>query len=64
MIKGIHHVSIRCSGEEKRAEVIRFYRDLLGLPLVRQWPNGLMFNRFYNKCWGAEQPHPNIFIKL
>ena len=19
---------------------------------------------FYNKCWGAEQPHPNIFIKL
>ena len=21
-------------------------------------------NGFYNKCWGAEQPHPNIFIKL
>lgn len=43
MIKGIHHVSMRCSGEEKCAEVIRFYHELLGLPIVHRWGNGLMF---------------------
>lgn len=36
-IKGFHHVCMRCSGHEKFEEDVRFYRDVLGLKLLRIW---------------------------
>ena len=41
MIKGIHHVSIKCIKEDYE-KVRSFYTDVLGLKLLRQWPDGTM----------------------
>ncbi len=40
MIKGIHHVALRCSGPGEFEKVLGFYRDLLGLETVRTWGQG------------------------
>ncbi|MCR4672810.1 MAG: VOC family protein [Lachnospiraceae bacterium] len=39
-IKGIHHVSMKCSNPEEFAKAVHFYKDLLGLELVRAWGEG------------------------
>ena len=39
-IKGLHHVSIKTKGAEQFSKTVQFYRDLLGLPVIRQWQNG------------------------
>ncbi len=41
MIKGIHHVSIKCIKEDYE-KVKSFYTDVLGLKILRQWPDGAM----------------------
>lgn len=41
MIKGIHHVSIKCIKEDYE-KVRSFYTDILGLRVLRQWPDGAM----------------------
>lgn len=41
MIKGIHHVSIKCIKEDYE-KVRSFYTDVLGLRVLRQWPDGTM----------------------
>ena len=38
MIKGIHHISMKCEGEEEFARVKEFYLDILGLSVCREWP--------------------------
>ena len=49
MIKGIHHVSMKCSKGAQYEEVVRFYHDVLGLKIARIWgdrnaPEGIMFD--------------------
>lgn len=44
MIRGIHHVSMKCASPEELAPVKAFYCDLLGLRIVRQWPEGIMID--------------------
>ena len=36
-ITGIHHVALKCQGLEHFEETVHFYRDILGLPLLRSW---------------------------
>ena len=36
-IKGIHHIAIKANGVEKFEETIRFYNEILGLPVIRRW---------------------------
>lgn len=43
LIKGIHHVSMKTSSEKEYAEVVKFYQDILGLPVARVWNKGIMF---------------------
>lgn len=43
LIKGIHHVSLKASNEVEYKKVINFYSDILGLPIVREWEAGIMF---------------------
>lgn len=43
-VEGIHHVSMKCCNEEEYAEVLRFYRDILGIPVIRSWKNGVMLD--------------------
>ena len=48
LIKGIHHVSMKCRKGEQYQKVISFYRDVLGLRVLRTWgenePDGVMFD--------------------
>ncbi len=48
LIKGIHHAALKCADLEKFQETVHFYRDVLGLPVLRCWGNeekaGIMFD--------------------
>ena len=49
MIKGIHHVSMKCSKGAQYEEVVRFHHHILGLRIARIWgdknsPEGIMFD--------------------
>ena len=43
MIKGIHHISMKCRPEQLD-EVKHFYLDVLGMSICREWPEGIMFD--------------------
>ncbi len=36
MIKGIHHVAFKCETQEQFDEMIYFYHELLGLPILKK----------------------------
>lgn len=44
LIKGIHHVALKCCGKEEFEKTVSFYRDVLGLTVVRTWESGIMFD--------------------
>ena len=44
MIKGLHHISLKCATEEDFDRTKSFYIDLLGFTVVRQWPEGIMLS--------------------
>ena len=44
MIKGIHHISMKCATEEEIAKVKNFYVEVLGLPICREWAEGMMID--------------------
>jgi glyoxylase I family protein len=37
LIKGIHHIGIRCVGDEEFKKSINFYNKVLGLPIAKKW---------------------------
>lgn len=43
LIKAIHHVSMKTNNIEDYRKTIEFYRDILGLSVVREWAAGIMF---------------------
>ena len=49
MIKGIHHVTFKCETQEQFDEMIYFYHELLGLPILRKWDSGIHLDCF-NSC--------------
>lgn len=40
MITGIHHVAMKCKGMEHYNKTVAFYRDILGVPVAREWGEG------------------------
>ncbi len=44
MITGIHHVSMNCGGAEGFERAKSFYWGVLGLPVRREWPGGVMID--------------------
>lgn len=40
LIKGTHHISLKPVGREQLQETIHFYRNILGLVVVRRWEDG------------------------
>lgn len=44
MIKGIHHVSMKCGNKEEFEKAKNFYMTVLGLPVKREWPEGIMID--------------------
>lgn len=39
-ITGVHHIALKACGTEQFNRTIAFYRDILGLPVVRTWGEG------------------------
>ena len=44
MIKGIHHISMKCKTEEELRKVKEFYIEILGLKVSREWTGGFMLD--------------------
>lgn len=40
-IKGIHHIALKSRGLQEFEKLLHFYRDLLEMPVVRRWGEGL-----------------------
>lgn len=40
LIKGLHHASLKCNGSESFQKTVGFYKDILGLPIVKSWGEG------------------------
>ncbi len=40
LIKGMHHVALKCEGPEEFEKTVEFYRDVLGLAVERAWGEG------------------------
>ena len=43
MIKGIHHISMKCLPEELH-KVKEFYISVLGMSIIREWSEGIMID--------------------
>ena len=44
MISGLHHISLKCATLEEFEKAKKFYVDLLGCTIVREWPEGIMID--------------------
>ena len=44
MIKGIHHISMKCGTQTDYSPAKEFYRNVLNLSLKREWPEGIMID--------------------
>ena len=44
MIRGIHHISMKCGTPEELSAAKLFYCGLLGMRLIREWPEGAMID--------------------
>lgn len=44
LIKGIHHVSMKCGTKEDFDRAKSFYVDVLGASISREWPGGVMID--------------------
>ena len=44
MIKGIHHISMKCNTVEEINRVKEFYISVLGLKIIREWSDGIMID--------------------
>lgn len=40
MIKGIHHIAVKCADRAQFDTVVAFYKDILGMPAIRTWGEG------------------------
>ena len=40
LIKGVHHIALKCRDTSEFEKTISFYRDVLGMPVVRTWGEG------------------------
>ena len=40
LIKGIHHIALKAKGIEQFEKLVAFYRDILGMPVIRTWGEG------------------------
>lgn len=44
LVKGLHHVSMKCAGKEEYEKTLHFYRDIIGLAQIRSWDAGTMLD--------------------
>ena len=44
MVKGIHHISMKCGSKEELEKVRDFYVKVLGMSLYREWEGGVLID--------------------
>ena len=44
LTKGIHHIAIKAYGDEEYKQIVAFYRDVLGMPVYKDWKTGIMLD--------------------
>jgi glyoxylase I family protein len=44
LIKGLHHISLKCGTKEEFEKAKDFYLNILGFKVVREWPEGIMID--------------------
>ena len=44
MIKGLHHISLKCATKEEFEKAKDFYLNILDFSIVREWPEGIMID--------------------
>lgn len=44
MVKGIHHISMKCETKSDLDRAVSFYCGILGLTICREWPEGVMLD--------------------
>lgn len=44
IIKGIHHVSLKCSNQDEYDKTVCFYKNVLEMAVVRKWDEGIMLD--------------------
>lgn len=44
LIKGVHHIALKCTGQAAFADTLRFYNETLEMPIVRTWATGAMLD--------------------
>lgn len=40
LVKGLHHVSMKCSSMEEYEKTVDFYKNIIGIPVARTWKAG------------------------
>lgn len=40
LINGAHHIAVKCDNEEMFKEAVRFYNEVLGMEIIREWGEG------------------------
>ncbi len=40
LIRGVHHIALKCQGMNEFEKTVHFYHDLLEMPIVRSWGEG------------------------
>ncbi|MBQ8893302.1 MAG: VOC family protein [Clostridia bacterium] len=58
-IKGIHHVAIKSNGLEEFEKLVHFYRDILELPVLRAWGEGMEQGMMLDTGAGILEVFPN-----
>lgn len=44
LITGTHHICLKPKDASEYQQTVAFYRDVLGMPLTREWENGTMLD--------------------
>lgn len=44
LIQGVHHIALKCNRIETFEQAIRFYKEVLQMPVVRSWGEGIMLD--------------------
>ncbi len=40
-ITGIHHLALKCHGIDEYEKTVKFYHEILGMPIARTWGEGV-----------------------
>lgn len=58
-IKGIHHIALKSNGLEEFETLVHFYHDILEMPIIRTWGEGMNQGMMLDTGAGILELFPN-----